>query len=94
MQVFQGKVGEFSECIWFIQVKVMECIGQEVQLLVVFSYKSYCCGLFLNCDVVFGGNVSNDFIVDVVKGLDVKIIIILFNFELLFSGNGVNGQGK
>lgn len=83
MQALQAQARELAERVQLTQAKALQRIGQDAQPIIASSYKSHQCGLLLNRDSVFGGNMANDLTPDVVQGLDRKITTISFNLEPL-----------
>jgi Skp family chaperone for outer membrane proteins len=63
--------------------KALQQIGQYAQPVIVSAYASKNCGLLLDRNAVFGGNMANDLTPAVVSGLDAKVTTISFNLETL-----------
>lgn len=63
------------------RAKAMDQIAQYAQPVISSTYESKKCGLLMDRNVVFGGNMANDLTPTVVQGLDAKITTISFNLE-------------
>ncbi|HTV84834.1 MAG TPA: OmpH family outer membrane protein [Dyella sp.] len=72
------------------RAKAMEQIAQDAQPIVVSAYSNQHCGLLLDRNVVFGGNMTNDLTPAVVAGLDAKVTTISFNLETLPAASAPN----
>lgn len=63
--------------------KVLTQIAQQAQPLIQAAYTAHNCGLLVDRNSVYGGNMGGDLTADVVKALDGKITTISFNRETL-----------
>lgn len=69
------------------RAKAMDQIAQYAQPVIASTYESKKCGLLIDRNVAFGGNMTNDLTPAVVQGLDAKITTISFNLEPVPAGN-------
>ncbi|MBE1162413.1 OmpH family outer membrane protein [Dyella acidiphila] len=73
------------------RVKALDQIAQYAQPVIASAYESKKCGLLLDRNVAFGGNMANDLTPAVVQGLDAKITTISFNLEPVPAANTGSG---
>jgi len=65
------------------RAKALTQIAGYAQPVIASAYAQHKCGLLIDRNTVFGGNMAGDLTADVVKGLDAKITTISFNRETL-----------
>jgi Skp family chaperone for outer membrane proteins len=75
------------------RAKALQRIADEAQPLIAQTYGSHSCGLLIDRDAVFGGNMGNDLTPAVVQALDAKITSISFNREILPSSAAAQSAG-
>lgn len=73
------------------RAKAMDQIAQYAQPVIASAYESKKCGLLIDRNVVFGGNMANDITPAVVQGLDAKITTISFSLEPAPAANTGSG---
>lgn len=83
MQKVQADQALLTRELQATRAKAMEQIAQDAQPVIVSAYASKNCGLLLDRNAVFGGNMTNDLTAAVVAGLDAKVSTISFNLETL-----------
>jgi Skp family chaperone for outer membrane proteins len=74
------------------RAKALQQIGQDAQPVIVSAYGSKNCGLLLDRNAVFGGNMANDLTPAVVAGLDAKVTTMSFNLETLPASGAPNAS--
>jgi Skp family chaperone for outer membrane proteins len=75
----QQKAQQRSQELELTRQKALAQIAEEAQPAVAAAYKARKCGLLVNRDAVFGGNMSGDLTAEVVKGLDATVTTITFD---------------
>jgi len=77
-QVLAQKAEQRSQELELTRQKALTQIADQAQPAIAAAYKARGCGLLVNRDAVFGGNLTNDLTAEVVKGLDARVTTITF----------------